>query len=95
MDDATLSTVGQASGLPSDVELRVASSESDNHGTCCWYTLSGVVDLKGEEAAKLLEIVAVLRSAGASDINITPLTLRFKEESLTVRALHERVQRRN
>jgi hypothetical protein len=30
---------------------------------------------------------------GATEIHITPLTLRFKEESFTVRTLRERLQR--
>lgn len=81
--------------LQIDVELRVTSVESDGQepGTRGWYTLSGVIGLKGEEASRLLEIVALLRKAGATDVNITPLTLRFKEESLTVRTLRERLQR--
>lgn len=85
---------GQLQSLQSVVELRVASSEVSNAGERCWYTLSGVIGHKGEEAAQLLEVVAVLRGAGATDITITPLTLRFTEESLTVRMLRERLQRR-
>lgn len=84
----------QLQSLQSIVELRVASSEVSNAGERCWYTLSGVIGHKGEEATQLLEIVAVLRGAGATDITITPLTLRFTEESLTVRILRERLQRR-
>ena len=82
-------------GMQTDVELRVASFEAASSGPLedRWFTLSGVVDIKGEEAARLLEIVAVLRSAGATDIAITPLNYRFKEESLTVRTLRERLQR--
>jgi hypothetical protein len=49
--------------------------------------------MKGEEASRLLEIVAVLRGAGATDIALIPLTYRFKEESFSVRALRERLQR--
>lgn len=81
--------------LQNDVELRVINVEASSQGseTRCWYTLSGVVGRKGEEAARLLEIVALLRGAGATEITITPLTLRFKEESLTVRTLRERLQR--
>src|SRR5579883_3296357 len=85
--------------LQTDVELRVASAETSTpmpgDEKRCWYTLSGVVSMKGEEAARLLEIVAVLRGAEATDITITPLTYRFKEESLSVRTLRERLQRRN
>lgn len=100
---ANLATVQQAvthlnhrlQKMQIDVELRVASFEStgtaspENH----WYTLSGVVDTRGEEASRLLEIVAVLRTSGATDIAITPLTYRFKEEAFSVRALRERLQR--
>jgi ATP phosphoribosyltransferase len=83
--------------LQTDVELRIARTELHRQGleNHYWYTLTGVVGVKGEEAAQLLEIVAVLRSIGAIDINITPLTYRFKEESLSVRALHERLQRQS
>ena len=56
------------------------------------YTLSGVVAVKGS-ATELLEIVAALRSAGATSINITPLTYRFGEESVHVRSLRERLKR--
>jgi ATP phosphoribosyltransferase len=38
-------------------------------------------------------MVAMLRSAGAVHINITPLTYRFAEESLSVRSLRERLKR--
>ncbi len=81
--------------LQTDVELRIASSEAVSSGPLeqRWFTLSGVVGIKSEEAARLLEMVAVLRGAGATDIAITPLTYRFKEESLSVRTLRERLQR--
>lgn len=81
--------------LHNAVELRVTNvaATSQEPDTRCWYTLSGVVGRKGEEAARLLEIVALLRGAGATEITITPLTLRFKEEASTVRTLHERLQR--
>lgn len=81
--------------LQIDVELRVTSFEASGHGSSerCWYTLSGVIGIRGEEAARMLEIVGILRRAGATDINITPLTYRFKEESLSVRTLHERLSR--
>ena len=83
--------------LQTAVKLRVTSVEPEvqSRETGGWYTLSGVIDLHGEEAARLLEIVALLRSAGATDVNITPLTMRFTGESITVSALHERLQRRN
>lgn len=81
--------------VQNELELRVMNVESSSQGleTRYWYTLSGVVGGKGEEATRLLEIVALLRGIGATEINITPLTLRFKEESFTVRALRERLQR--
>jgi len=80
-----------------DVELRLAGSRSGQHGPDerGWYTLSGVIGIKGEEAARLLEIVNELRHAGATDINITPLTYRFREESLSIRTLRERLQRQS
>ncbi len=71
-----------ASGLPQE------SSLHDPY-RC---TISGVVNAKGP-ASELLEVVAVLRSVGAIHINITPLTYRFAEESVSVRALHERLKR--
>jgi ATP phosphoribosyltransferase len=58
------------------------------------YTISGVVNVKGT-ASELLEVIAVLRSAGAGHINVTPLTYRFAQESLSVRTLHERLKRRH
>lgn len=81
--------------LQADIELRITSLEPERRDSdgSCWYTLSGVIGIKGEEASRLLEIVAALRLAGATDINITPLTYRFKDESLNVRALRERLQR--
>jgi ATP phosphoribosyltransferase len=80
----------QLQGLQTSVELRVASNDPPVAG---WYTLSGVVSVKGAEAAELLAIVGVLRNAGASDITITPLTYRFREASASVRSLRERLQR--
>jgi ATP phosphoribosyltransferase len=35
----------------------------------------------------------VLRDAGAIHVNVTPLTYRFGEESINVRALRERLKR--
>ncbi len=57
-----------------------------------WYTISGVAGVGGS-APELLETVAVLRGAGAVHINVTPLTYRFAEESVNVRALRERLKR--
>lgn len=80
-----------------DVELRLASSRTQQHkpGEHNWYTLSGVIGIKGEEASRLLDIIGELRTTGATDINITPLTYRFREESSSVRTLRERLQRQS
>ncbi len=74
----------------SDSEFRVATSDLTNTTAPEEYTISGVVNVGAPE---LLEIVAVLRSAGASHVNVTPLTYRFVEESISVRALRERLKR--
>ncbi len=78
--------------IVSDSEFRVATSDLLNNAAPEWYTISGVVSA-GEAAPELLEIIAVLRSAGALHINVTPLTYRFTEESVSVRALRERLKR--
>ena len=74
-------------------EFQVASSrllgDPDHH----WYTISGEINAGKGPAAELLEIVAVLRSVGAVHINVTPLSHRFDEESVSVRALKERMKR--
>jgi ATP phosphoribosyltransferase len=71
-------------------EFRVATSDLANTAVPEWYTISGVVNVGAPE---LLEIVGVLRSAGAAHVNVTPLTYRFAEESISVRALRERLKR--
>lgn len=84
-------------GLSLDVELHIISpplaaphtGTQEHH----WYTLSGVVGIQHEEASRLLELVAVLRGAGATDITMTPLTYRFRAESPGIRALRECLQR--
>ena len=78
--------------LNSGTELRVSTAELSNDVAPGRYTISGVVGVGGS-APELLEMVAVLRSAGAVHINITPLTYRFAEESLSVRSLRERLKR--
>ena len=78
----------QASGT----ELCISTSELPNDLAPGRYTISGVVGVGGS-APDLLEVVAVLRNAGAVHINITPLTYRFAEESLSVRSLGERLKR--
>jgi ATP phosphoribosyltransferase len=75
-------------GVVSDSEFRVATS--DLTAAPEWYTISGVVNVGAPE---LLEIVAVLRSVGSAHVNVTPLTYRFVEESVSVRALRERLKR--
>lgn len=72
----------------SDSEFRVATSDLTIAPQ--WYTISGVVNVGAPE---LLEIVALLRSAGAAHVNVTPLMYRFVEESISVRVLRERLKR--
>src|SRR5947208_2746328 len=55
--------------LASGTELRVSTSELSNEVVTERYTISGVVGIGGS-APELLEMVAVLRSAGAVHINI-------------------------
>jgi len=74
-------------------ELRIASSRLIGDAEHNWYTISGEVDAGKGPASELLEIVAVLRSAGAVHINVIPLSYRFTEESASVRALRERMKR--
>ncbi len=76
--------------IVSDNEFRVATSDLTNTATSGSYTISGVVNVGAPE---LLEVVAGLRSAGATHVNVTPLTYRFVEESISVRALRERLKR--
>ena len=79
-------------GLVSNLEFQVLSSEGQHKASYHAYTLSGVVNV-GSSASELLEIVATLRSEGATHINITPLTFRFAGEAVNVRALRERLKR--
>lgn len=78
--------------LSSGVELRVSTAELPNEIAPGRYTISGVVGIGGS-APELLSIVAILRTAGAVHINVTPLNYRFAEESVSVRALRERLKR--
>ncbi len=75
-------------------EFQISHAQLAENTEPGWYTISGVVDLKGT-AAELLEIVALLRSAGALHINVTPLTYRFTAESNSVRTLRERLKRKH
>ena len=79
--------------LNSQAELRITTSDVTLSSTQPeWYTISGVICL-GKTAFELLETVAFLRSIGAINISVTPLTYRFDEVSSTVRSLHERLKR--
>jgi ATP phosphoribosyltransferase len=91
--EQTCTTLNQRlKSLASGTELRVSTSELSNESVPERYTISGVVGMGGS-APELLEMVAMLRIAGAVHINITPLTYRFAEESLSVRSLRERLKR--
>ena len=87
--------------LSSHFEFRIAATHSNgktaavaaNKATNCdEYMLSGVVNIRNS-ATELLEIVALLRGVGASNIHITPLSYRFAEEARSVRTLHNRLKR--
>jgi ATP phosphoribosyltransferase len=70
-------------------EFRVSAPEGSGSS---WYSISCIVNVGGS-AVELLETVAILRNAGAERINVTPLTYRFTRESVSVRALRERLKR--
>lgn len=78
--------------LASGVEFRITHAELAGEIEPGWYTLSGVVNA-GRSAPELLEIVAVLRGSGAEHIDVVPLSYRFAGESVSVRALRERLKR--
>jgi len=80
--------------LVSGLEFQASHTERENTTNPCRYTISGVTNVGGS-ATDFLEIVTVLRSAGALHINITPLTYRFENESSSVRALHKRLKRKH
>ena len=90
--DAVQRICGQLKSLAPGSEFQVSISELAGNAKPCWYTLSGVVHVGGS-ASELLETIALLRSAGAVHINVTPLTYRFAEKSRSVRALRERLKR--
>ncbi len=73
-------------------ELRIATSEIATLANPGWYTISGVIHVGGL-ASELLETVALLRSVGATNMSITPLTYRFADTSASVRILQERLKR--
>jgi ATP phosphoribosyltransferase len=78
--------------LVSNFESQVSSSEPMDNSNYHCYTISCVINV-GSAAPELLEIIATLRRAGAVRIDAMPLTYRFGEESMSVRALHERLRR--
>ncbi len=78
--------------LVSGSDFQISTSGLSGNAEPPWYTLSGVICVGGS-ALELLETIALLRSAGAVHINVTPLTYRFAEESESVRALRERLKR--
>ena len=80
--------------LVSGLEFQAAHTEKQYTTNPCRYTISGVTNVGGS-ATDFLEIVAVLRSAGALHINITPLTYRFANESSSVRTLNKRLKRKH
>jgi ATP phosphoribosyltransferase len=80
--------------LVSGLEFQTAHTEREYTAKPCHYTISGVTNVGGS-ATDFLEIVAVLRSAGAVHINITPLTYRFENESSSVRTLNKRLKRKH
>jgi ATP phosphoribosyltransferase len=82
------------SSLVSGLELQAGHSEGQNTSNSYRYSISGVTNVGGS-ASEFLEIVALLRGAGALHINITPLTYRFANESMSVRTLHKRLKRKH
>ena len=80
--------------LVSGLELQAAHTKEQNSINPYRYTISGVTNVRGS-ATEFLEIVAVLRSAGAAHINVTPLTYRFAEESASVGNLKKRLKRKH
>jgi ATP phosphoribosyltransferase len=80
--------------LVSGLEFQAAHIEKEYTTNLCRYTISGVTNVGGS-ATDFLEMVAVLRSAGAQHINITPLTYRFEKESSSVRTLNKRLKRKH
>jgi ATP phosphoribosyltransferase len=82
------------SSLVSGLELQNAHMEWQYITNPYRYTISGVTNVEGSATA-FLEIVAVLRDAGALHINIMPLTYRFADESLSVRTMNKRLKRKH
>src|SRR6266487_2240688 len=80
--------------LVSGLELQAAHTKEQNSINPYRYTISCVTNVRGS-ATEFCEIVAVLRSAGAAHINVTPLTYRFAEESASVGNLKKRLKRKH
>jgi ATP phosphoribosyltransferase len=78
----------------SGLEFQTSNTGEQDTSNPYRYTISGVVNVAGS-ATEFLEIVAVLRGAGAVHINVTPLTYRFAGESVSVRALNKRLKRKH
>jgi ATP phosphoribosyltransferase len=79
--------------LVSGLEYQASYSEKEDTRNLCRYTISGVTNV-GRSTSDFLKIVSVLRSSGAKQINITPLTYRFEKEPSSVRTLHKRLKRK-
>jgi ATP phosphoribosyltransferase len=80
--------------LVSSLEIQTSQNEGQNSTNPYRYTISGVTNVNGS-TAEFLEIVTVLRNAGAVHINVTPLTYRFAEESASVGTLKKRLKRKH
>jgi ATP phosphoribosyltransferase len=73
-------------------QIELSTSEIATPTNPGWYTISGIINVGGL-ASELLETVAILRSFGATNMNITPLTYRFAETSTSITSLHQRLKR--
>ncbi len=73
-------------------QAELSTSEIATPTDSGWYTVSGIINVGGL-ASELLETVAILRSFGATNMNITPLTYRFTETSPSISILHQRLKR--
>jgi ATP phosphoribosyltransferase len=80
--------------LQPGAEFRLDSSgiSGEHPASASTHTISGVINAR-DSAADLLSIIALLRTAGATHIHVTPLTYLFAEESSSVHALRERLKR--
>ena len=80
--------------LQPGAEFRLISSGTSTGSplSASTHTISGVINAR-DSAADLLSIIAILRTAGATHIHVTPLTYHFAEEATSVRVLRERLKR--